>query len=59
MKVIVKKEFYDIQHNKVLRKIGDSFEADQARAEELSGYGVVEIIEEKPAEKPKAKRAKK
>ena len=61
MKVVVKREYIDMQCNRVLRKVGESYDTDKARADELEGLGFVDIVKEKPskpAEKPKASTRK-
>lgn len=48
MKVKVIRDFYDRQINLQLRKAGEEFEADEARATELANGGFVEMIPAEP-----------
>ena len=48
MKVKVIKEFIDRENDMTHRKIGETFEADEPRAEHLEQLGFVEKAEKKP-----------
>ncbi len=61
MKLEILKQFRD-RETKELYMVGDVREFDEARAEELIAHptGLVKVVqEEKPAEKPKKKKAPK
>lgn len=51
MKVKVIKEFIDRENDMTHRKIGETFEADEQRAEQLLQLGFVEKAEKKPRKK--------
>ena len=48
MKIKVIKEFIDRENDMAHRKIGETFEADEPRAEHLEQLGFVEKAEKKP-----------
>lgn len=48
MKIKVIKEFIDRENDMAHRKIGETFEADESRAEQLEKLGFVEKAEKKP-----------
>lgn len=58
MIVTVKTAFVD-KHCRVIRRVGEQFEADNKRAKELSDLGVIEAvkIKEDKEEQPKPKKA--
>lgn len=51
MKIKVIKEFIDRENDMTHRKIGETFEADEPRAEQLEQLGFVEKAEKKPRKK--------
>lgn len=51
MKIKVIKEFIDRENDMTHRKIGETFEADEPRAEQLEQLGFVKKAEKKPRKK--------
>lgn len=53
VKVKVIEQFYDREHDLMLRTKGDILTVTEERAQKLIGLGHVELIEEKPKNKKK------